>query len=171
MGRLLNMASRTLSPFTRRIEHPYQYSFYIAEFWNTVSNLPFIILGLFRFYELAAMNHENRSLQLAYVLLAFAGIASGIHHAVNIGYKKWTIFLDWIPILLSLLLIYSQGFIFSVVSWLKIIFAISVLLVDHFLGLVPVPWGHVFWHILAAFAVDNAYQDVLYNQLSIKCME
>lgn len=157
-------SSLLFSRFSRQVEPHYRYTLYIVEFWNTFSNLPFIVFGLFRLYELATGNKENPALMFAYCFMVAAGFASAIHHGVDIHYKKWTILLDWIPIALSIFLIHSQNYlsILSFLSWIKILIAISILLVDHLYRLVPVPWGHVFWHIIAAFAIDSAYQDVLW---------
>ena len=143
---------------------------WIAEFWNTLSNLPFIVIGVLRLYALQEIQHtgggtalqfveRREAVLLLYRLYTCAGIASGFHHMCN---YSWTIIVDWIPIFLSMLIFLTEGFLplVSVVSWFKLVLAFYVLLTDHMNTIVPVPFGHVMWHLLAALAIDAAYQDV-----------
>lgn len=145
--------------YRRKKEDLYTHSFYIAEFWNTVSNLPFIIIGILRLCELDDSYFE---LEYMYGLMILAGFASGIHHGLT---KKYTIIVDWIPILLSIVVFNHYGLVefVSLASWVKIILAFSVLITDHVYTLIPVPWGHVMWHLLACLAIDSTYQDVRIN--------
>lgn len=136
----------------RQLESLHTHSTYIAEFYNTLSNLPFIILGLVRLYcgtKLAVLN----------VLLVAAGICSGIHHCFIF---RGSIILDWIPIASSIIYIvyYQLYMLLSAASIIKGLIALAVLYVDHEYTIVPVPFGHVAWHLLAAFAVDSAYAEM-----------
>lgn len=85
-----------LGRFERRLELPFGAIVpWIAEFYNTVSNAPFVLLSLLRLLE----GDNSPDIHHAYILLALVGIGSGIHHATT---PKWTIVIDWIPILLLL---------------------------------------------------------------------
>jgi hypothetical protein len=136
----------------RRRERYFSNSKYVAEFWNTISNLPFILIGSVRLCE-------KTELVNLYWLMIGAGIASGIHHMMV---QKWTIILDWIPMVLSVCVLFKMGVfhLISYGSWMQVIIALLVLYMDHIHQLMPVPWGHVCWHLLAAFATDNVYQDI-----------
>lgn len=138
--------------YGRRLEEFFQVSNYIAEFWNTVSNIPFIMIGLLRLYEGAVLTEF-------YYCMVLVGIASGIHHATT---PKWTIVIDWIPILLSVGMVYSYGMIsmISATIWFELFLAGLILYADHIHQLMPVPWGHVCWHLLASLAIDSAYQNI-----------
>lgn len=138
--------------FARRRERYFSNSKYVAEFYNTISNLPFILIGLVRLYE-------KTELVTLYWLMISAGIASGIHHMMV---QKWTIILDWIPIVLSIVVLFKMSVfhLISYGSWMQVIIAVLVLYADHVHQLMPVPWGHVCWHLLAALAIDNTYQDI-----------
>lgn len=134
-----------------------------GEFWNTISNLPFVIIGLMRLTQ-----YRHPEAKLLYILFVAIGVCSGLHHACPPGFRHLSLILDYIPIVASL---YHGWFIIpfvSQVTWFKVGLALLVLVIDHlspFLTrsgkpLVDVPFGHVFWHILAAFAVDSAYSEV-----------
>ncbi len=136
-----------------------------GELWNTVSNLPFVILGLIR---LASVDHPDG--KRLYALFVAIGVCSGLHHACPPGWRCSSLVLDYIPIVASL---YYGAFIVplvNVASWVKVALALIVLLVDHLspfwfeIGrpLVPVPFGHAFWHVLAALAIDSAYAEVFF---------
>ena len=143
--------------FNRRLEPFFQHSLCIAEFWNTISNLPFVIIGLLRLYE-------GTKLPNFYILMILAGLASAIHHATT---PKWTIVIDWIPIALSIVLVLYTGVwqFISITSWFQLLLAFSTLLADHIYHLMPVPWGHVVWHLVASLAIDNAYQSIEMNEI------
>lgn len=139
----------------RRLEPFFQVSNYIAEFWNTISNLPFIIIGLLRLYE-------GTILTDFYWMMVITGIASSIHHATT---PKWTIVIDWIPIVLSIIMLYFQGVIIfiSLTAWFELFLSMVLLYADHIHHLMPVPWGHVCWHLLASLAIDSAYQSIEFS--------
>jgi hypothetical protein len=158
------MLQRVLKKFSRNPETKYLKSIYICEWWNTISNLPFFVIPLLRFWETNLLISE---IQLAYLLMFLAGIFSGIHHALD--YPKFTLWLDFFPIFGSGILILHYGWIWFLDSttWFKLCLAFLSLVVDHTICLIPVPWGHVLWHFLVCFAVDDVYQDVLkYSQSS-----
>lgn len=151
--------------FERKLEPFFQVTPWIAEFWNTLSNLLFIIIGLARLYELSEIEvwpMEEvgiNQLKLAYGLYTICGIASAIHHATT---PRWTIVIDWMPIAISIGLNLYFGFLWSVgfASVFKVLLALSVLFSDHICTPINVPWGHCMWHLLAALAIDSCYQDV-----------
>ncbi len=144
-----------LSTFERRPEvPPFGVVPFINEFWNTLSNAPFIIIALLRLSEepFIPMVHD------AYFYLILIGIGSSVHHATT---PKWTIIIDWIPILWALYFSVTSG-LWQAWSWCVLFelgLAFSVLVVDHTTTLIPVPWGHVFWHVLAAFAIEAFLQN------------
>src|SRR3972149_7490702 len=129
--------------FPRKLENFYTHSRYIAEFWNTISNLPFIIIGFLRLSE-----SNIFQVNILYFFFMMAGLCSAYHHSHP---KKWTIIIDWIPISISIGLCFRYS-IFQYLSWISI-FKLSIafwsLITDHIWTPVNVPWGHVFWHILA----------------------
>ena len=143
--------------YARKLEPCYTVSPYIAEFWNTVSNIPFILIALTRLYE-------GTDLVELYILMALAGVASGIHHAAAPMYKKYTIILDWAPIAVSIVMLLSNHCLceVSLTALLELTLAFIVLMVDHICTIMPVPWGHVMWHLLAAFSIDSAYHSLEY---------
>lgn len=147
--------------YSRKLETKYTHSLYIAEFWNTISNLPFIIIGILRLIELEPNYFE---LEYLYTFMVLAGFASGFHHAMH---EKWTILIDWIPILISIYLFIHYDLLqfVSYASLFQFGLAMFVLLTDHIYTTIPVPWGHVMWHILACFSIDSIYQSVRrYNE-------
>lgn len=151
-----------MSSFRRCPEVEYDVHPYIAEFRNTISNLVFVIIGLIRLSESETEGH----IWILYWWFTLAGIGSGIHHMAPIKYQKYTIIIDWIPISISLCLLpyyYSWGLftLISAVTWVKVFLATITLITDHLGPVIPVPWGHVAWHILAAFSVDAVYQDLI----------
>lgn len=135
----------------RRGEEPFKHSRWICETWNTWSNLAFILIGLARLWE------GTPDVTL-YVLFIGLGIASGIHHAVQ---WKYSILIDYVPIILSLLYALHNNMLLSISlgTGVKLVIALLVLFADHSTHLIPVPWGHVMWHLLAAFSLDTAYQE------------
>ena len=139
----------------RKLEQCYTISPYIAEFWNTISNIPFILIALARLYE-------GTYLVNLYILMAVAGAARGIHHAAAPMYKKYTIILDWIPIAISIVVFLTNHCLceVSLTALLELALALVVLVVDHVCTIMPVPWGHVMWHLLAAFSIDAIYQSI-----------
>jgi hypothetical protein len=72
----------------------------------------------------------------------------------------WTLAIDWIPILASgIYIIITNIFAyFTFGSWIFIAGSILWLLIDNVFA--PFKhWGHCIWHILIAFAIENAYRD------------
>jgi len=134
--------------YGRKLERFYTHSPYVAEFWNTLSNLPFVIIGVLRLWEGAD--------SLRYGLYTLAGLASAFHHASS---QAWTIVVDWIPIATSLAFSWQAFFAMTPVTAFLLLLALSTLAADHIWTPTPVPWGHVMWHLLAAIAVDRLYQD------------
>ena len=114
-----------LGRFERKRESSYSQSAYICEFWNALSNLPFIIIGLLRFYDEQLM---------IYLLFASIGVGSFIHHAMNPNsswlvpfkslFKEPTLIIDYIPIItFSIYLLYCYSTILSLLcyaTWFKL---------------------------------------------------
>lgn len=147
--------------WTRKHEPHYNTNRFICEFWNTVSNLIFIVIGILRLLD-EDLHLYYEELVILYTLFIIAGFCSGIHHMLNF---KYTIFLDWLPIATSIgYLLYNNYLLeyIKLVSWLKIIFAFIILVTDHIWTVINVPWGHVFWHVLIGLAIDSAYQDIYF---------
>lgn len=142
--------------FERKRECLYTHSNNIAEWWNTISNIPFIVFGI-----MGVMSVSTNDLTILYILMIAAGFASGIHHAMN---YYWTILLDWFPITLSIMF-WIQFNVFSALTmttWFMLLLSFTVLLNDHVVTTVPVPWGHVMWHVFISFSVVSAYKDYEY---------
>ncbi len=60
-------------------EKNYEQTFYIAEFWNTISNLGFLILGIYGLYK-AIENGLEKRFQLQFIALITVGIGSALFH-------------------------------------------------------------------------------------------
>ena len=151
-----------LAQYERKLEPFFTVTPWIAEFFNTISNLPFILIGLFRLYE---------GVEFTWFLYAFMiliGICSGVHHATT---PKWTIVIDWVPIVISMgtFCYFDMWPLVSYTSLLQWNIALLLLFVDHFWTIMPVPWGHVCWHLVAALAMDSIYFGVEYSQLLRMC--
>ena len=146
--------------FARKLEQPlFWHCPCVAEFYNTLSNFPFIVIGLLRLYNYDALTEfPSEPLEKLYWMMVAAGIGSAIHHATV---PSWTIVIDWVPILASSGYCLYLGVLpfISCTTWFKIGLSFLVLFDDHIITRIPVPWGHVMWHVLAAFSVDSIYQD------------
>eukprot|EP00735_Rhodelphis_limneticus_P004137 TRINITY_DN15693_c0_g1::TRINITY_DN15693_c0_g1_i1::g.18817::m.18817 TRINITY_DN15693_c0_g1::TRINITY_DN15693_c0_g1_i1::g.18817 ORF type:complete len:318 (-),score=24.05,sp/Q9NUN7/ACER3_HUMAN/33.85/3e-37,Ceramidase/PF05875.7/1.2e-53,DUF1129/PF06570.6/4.7e+02,DUF1129/PF06570.6/2.8e+03,DUF1129/PF06570.6/0.13,7TM-7TMR_HD/PF07698.6/1.1e+03,7TM-7TMR_HD/PF07698.6/0.093,7TM-7TMR_HD/PF07698.6/32,7TM-7TMR_HD/PF07698.6/3.3e+02,DUF4131/PF13567.1/6.7,DUF4131/PF13567.1/1.3e+02 TRINITY_DN15693_c0_g1_i1:43-930(-) len=59
-------------------ERNYEVCYYIAEFWNTLSNLAIILLGLLGFFY---VQHLERRYQFVYVMVMVTGMGSALFHA------------------------------------------------------------------------------------------
>lgn len=151
--------------FERVREKNYAVTPYISEFFCTITNVPFIIVGLYNLYYLSPTDFEI--MHTLYWLMVFAGIASGIHHAFIF---RGSIILDWIPIASSiLLLVYNFNFkiltFVTFTSWIKFTIALAILLSDHLCTPLKVPIGHCAWHLAACWAVNSMYRDLLIPNL------
>ncbi|CAH0475029.1 unnamed protein product [Peronospora belbahrii] len=60
-------------------ESNYTYNYYIAEFWNTVSNLLFVLLGLYGLYRSIKMGFEPR-FHLQFIGVMVTGFGSAMFH-------------------------------------------------------------------------------------------
>ena len=135
----------------------------IAEFWNTVSNAPFVVIGSLRLILYHVM--MSQVMQILYGLYICAGVLSAFHHASAPRWRKRTIILDWLPILVSIVILIATEdgrttlAHTMVVSWVKFAIAICILISDHLCLPIPPPWGHSFWHVLVAFSIDQLYAD------------
>jgi hypothetical protein len=156
--------------YTRKLEPLYEKSRYIAEYYNTLSNLPLIIIGLLRLCELKSIgllsNSDHNVMVIFYISYTLCGTCSFIHHGL---YFKWSILIDYIPIVFSIINMYNNIFLISYISYtsyIKLLIAFLVLITDHIYTLIPVPFGHSLWHILISFSLDSSYQDILYQMIS-----
>jgi hypothetical protein len=161
----------------RKLEEPaYDCVPWIGETCNTFSNLPFVVIGIASLGEVSKFQCFATSpdtkfycdrLWWLYLLYTMAGICSGIHHAcAHIPGNRWSIWLDWTPILLSGAVLVDSGMlrlvfhVASPVSWAMLVLAIAVLLIDHIWTPLPVPVGHSLWHVLAAISIAAIYGDL-----------
>lgn len=156
----------------RKLEVPaYGVCPFIGEFWNTMSNLPFIIIGLYRLFIVGVPIPIFWDLYLLYIS---AGVCSAIHHTcAHIPGNKWSIFVDWFPIGISLVIniilfaIHPELFeTISILSGVLLIMAFTILISDHICTPCKVPFGHSLWHIFAALAIDCFYQDIISSILA-----
>jgi hypothetical protein len=153
--------------FDRPLEQPlYGVSSYVAEWWNTVSNLPFVIIGISRLVQMHLMALRPPTLMFVlYALYTCAGVFSAIHHAAPATRRRRTILLDWTPISAQLIILTCTSIGWFVLgnataaSWLKLGIALLALAADHLCLITPAPWGHCHWHALASFAIDCLYAD------------
>ena len=60
-------------------EENYQVSLYIAEFWNTISNLSFVVLALYG-YRRARQERFERRFLAQYIAVLVTGIGSALFH-------------------------------------------------------------------------------------------
>ena len=143
------MCCHSLKEFERKRETFYANSPYIAEFYNTLSNLPFIIFGLSR---LLFSNVEDP--YLWYFLISF-GVCSGIHHCFVF---RGSIIVDYIPIVLANMYIYVYYLYYlDINDFVHLILPLFILITDHLGPIMPVPWGHVCWHLLASCTIYNIF--------------
>jgi hypothetical protein len=146
----------------------YGHSGYVAEWWNTISNILFVAIGVLRYREAIANKTwaQKRApkgyvLPRLWLLFAAAGVCSAFHHSQRM---RWTIIVDWIPIAASaILLVLGHRYLLHRVSWAAwfgLAFALAVLTTDHVCTILPPPWGHMLWHVSAAFSIAQAYRDM-----------
>ena len=137
------------SKYERKFESKYSKSKYIAEFYNTLSNLPFIIYGV-SYLLFCSPSDKN----LWYLMIGF-GVCSSIHHAIHF---KGSILVDYIPIVSAWIYIYN--FYLSYIDFNDLIHCslpLFILITDHIYTFIPVPWGHVLWHTLASSATYSLF--------------
>ncbi len=177
--RAIDYIGPIVKSWDRKKEPLYADSPYIAEYWNSWSNILFVIFGLLRAMEIQSYLNGNggghsgdaigrqapivaKRMRNLWLLMACAGVCSFIHHALNV---PGTIVLDWIPIASSILyLVIRNSELIRYISWAAwagFAFASLILLVDHVHTTLPVPWGHVMWHVSIAYAIAGAYQDMM----------
>jgi len=82
----------------------YEVSWYIAEFYNTLTNLAMIIPGIYGVYQVKANNLETRFL-VSFIMLFIVGIGSSMFHMTL---QYWAQLLDELPMVYS-----SCTFIYS----------------------------------------------------------
>eukprot|EP01006_Ploeotia_vitrea_P002212 TRINITY_DN106766_c0_g1_i1.p2 TRINITY_DN106766_c0_g1~~TRINITY_DN106766_c0_g1_i1.p2 ORF type:complete len:191 (+),score=42.06 TRINITY_DN106766_c0_g1_i1:3-575(+) len=176
---LATLVKAKLHEWERVPERYWTHSSWIAEWWCTVSNVMFVCLGLARLREIGQLGEDatvsgdnggfsaqlhavhRANAVLLYRLFVLAGFCSAVHHATV---PKWTIVIDWVPISISSLLSLYLGVLpcVTLATAFQLVLAFGLLFNDHVYKTVPVPWGHSFWHILAAIAVDSMYQDYIH---------
>lgn len=144
--------------YERRRESFYDKSRFIAEYYNTLSNLPFIIIGFMRILEMD--REHNDHVLILYLLYIACGFCSGIHHMLPF---KWSIVIDYVPIVMTIYYFicnYEILIFISLASWFKILLSLLILFNDHVYRTIIVPWGHVMWHLMASMSIDSAYMDI-----------
>jgi len=88
-------------------EDNYTHSRYIAEFWNTTSNIPFILLGIFGILSTRGLPNRTRY-ALAHALIAIIGTGSFIFHGTLLWHAQ--VMMDELPMLwCSSMLLYLSG--------------------------------------------------------------
>jgi hypothetical protein len=60
-------------------ESNYEHSFYIAEFWNTVSNLLFVLLGVYGLWQSVRQGFEWR-FHMQFIGVMVVGLGSAMFH-------------------------------------------------------------------------------------------
>jgi hypothetical protein len=126
--------------------------------FNTISNIGFGILGLIGMVE----NTDERLVRL-YFWMVMACFCSGFHHASPDWMRRGTLILDWVPIAVSIVLNiqYDTLQCMTLSTMFKAVIA-SLFLFNDLVDYIPVPWGHVTWHILAAMTIDSHYRELHY---------
>lgn len=137
----------------------YRGKIHTNELWSTISNLPFVVIGMFRLWSY----QDQEDLMLLYFFYIAVGICGGIHHAVRV---RGSIILNWIPILISLGLCsyYKVWKTVTMGTWAQVGFSVVIFQADNFFQVVPVPWGCVMWHIASALSIDSAYMDFVHHE-------
>lgn len=94
--------------------------------------------------------------------MVMAGVCSAYHHATD---GDHTLIIDWFPISISIALCLWWGILWQASGAALTLCTLSMcwLFVDHLGPVIPLPWGHVIWHILAATSTDALYMSVLYQ--------
>jgi hypothetical protein len=139
----------------RSIEQSNKHCPCIEEPFNTISNAAFGVLGLIGYME------SQDEIATLYAWMLAACFCSGIHHASPRWMRRGTLVLDWVPIAVSLVLNWQ----YDTLKYLtpSTIFKATVsfaFLFNDLVDVIPVPWGHVTWHFLAAFTVDSHYREM-----------
>jgi hypothetical protein len=177
-----SMGHKLLRLTQRRHEKPYRNVFpFIAETWNTLSNIGFIFGACYIMY--LNMTHGTHSIEFAYfmnglaVLMCMIGICSAVHHAQCDKYDHYTLCLDWTPILATIgeilfccwvtktITLTDTWSATSVLSLVLAVVALTFLISDHLCHALPVPWGHVLWHIFASMAITSMYRDWILSDM------
>ena len=129
----------------------FQHSRYVAESYCFWSNAPFLLISTTRIID-------GYSIQLSAYMLCI-GICSAWHHAHG---ARWSVYVDWLPIVALLWQVWRhQWWMFwSFTTWLKVVLTLGVGFNDHVFTTAPVPWGHVLWHVMAAFTMDAAFSEI-----------
>jgi hypothetical protein len=160
---------------------------YFVEFWNTVSNLAFIVAGAAMKWIFSSIEYSPHPHQPAFDLYAnlliMQGICSAIHHAAPLPWRVYTIYVDWFTIVglmwwmatttVSIQHPDSPPIFYmtlrSITCWFV---ALTVLIYDHLAKPKPVPWMvsccaplsapplHTLWHVFAAVALFYTAGDV-----------
>lgn len=144
---------------TRVEEKEYTHSPRVREWFCTWSNVPFTLIATLRLLN-GFSGDLTGLLTVLYGLLAAAGVCSAIHHGTP-GHA--TLVIDWLPIATSLTIVFWNGLL-AYAQWSTVamaLFTLAWLLLDHIRPVTPAPWGHVLWHVSAAWAADSLYQDLL----------
>jgi hypothetical protein len=137
---------------------------WIDEPWNTATNAAFVVFSLMLLRTVPDSHPFAGELHNLLYLQICAGLASALHHANCVHHGHITIWLDWVPILLSFALAYRYRYMLVGVTWsslLVLAVAVVILLVDHLAPFLPAPWGHRIWHVAAATGTSMIIADVI----------
>ncbi|KAI9018518.1 alkaline phytoceramidase family protein [Phycomyces nitens] len=91
-------------------EENYVHSYYIAEFWNTVSSFAMIIMGLLGFS--LHYNYLELRISASYLFIVLVGVGSVLFHGtLQFEYQMWDeIPMVWTASYLLWVLLYNQGY-------------------------------------------------------------
>lgn len=81
----------------RRCEANYAVTYYVAEFWNTISSLPMIYMGWYGLKRTRSFASPEHRFSLAFMFLGVVGVGSTLFHMTL---RKWAQLLDEVPMLM-----------------------------------------------------------------------
>lgn len=107
-------------------------------------------------------NWGNPRLCTLYLWMLAACVCSATHHAVRTGtVRRLTLVLDLAPILVSVVLNLAYG---TLAYWTPttafMALTAAAFLLNDLVDYVPVPWGHVMWHVSVSSAVAYHYREL-----------
>jgi hypothetical protein len=139
-----------LVPRSSQRENWYSVTPYIAEFWNTVSNVAFIAVGILQ----------------GSPELVVAGCASALSHAIP---KKWLLTVDKISVGLVLTRVVRERELFFENPWLALPLALAgvINVADTYISRRTTSCApHVFWHVSSAFLANVVLQSINAKKLT-----
>jgi len=163
----------------RQGEIPYYSHFsFIAETWNILSNLSFIIGSVYCHMLINDILKEHEiypesvirtpipfgAIQSLVLLQFIIGVCSGIHHALCDRYAHITIFIDWAPIAMTIVILLSQDVLLlwhlmSYPALFTMLLAFCFLADDHITQYCKK--SHMYWHLLMGLGVAMWFVDII----------